>query len=410
MRNFSTNLTGKVRNFSLPKNRPLIPLYEAIVNSINSIEEREKAEPSFKNGKITINVLRDRTLFSDSDKNTILGFSIVDNGAGFNDDNMASFMEADSEYKADMGGKGVGRFSWLKAFSEVNVKSVYYDGNEYLSRSFTFSLDNPGIDDVLISEKDAVDNTTTITLKSYLKEYEQNVPKQLEIISTRIIQHCLVYLLDEKCPTINLCDDESTINLNKTFSHDFITDDNTSSFTIQDHKFDLLNIKIQDHSFNNKNRLYLCANGRLVDSKIIENYIVNLDEQIYERQGYWYLGVLTSEFFDSHVDMNRLSFNIQKESNPLIQEPSMNEIIETACHEIEKYLDEYLNNIRQEKEKRVESFTINEAPQYRHLLNYMPDRIAAIKPGISDEKLDDELYGLKREFENSTKKECNGLG
>lgn len=39
-RAFSSNLRGKVRNFSLPKNRPLIPLYEAIVNSINAIDER----------------------------------------------------------------------------------------------------------------------------------------------------------------------------------------------------------------------------------------------------------------------------------------------------------------------------------------------------------------------------------
>ena len=33
-RSFSSNLRGKVRNFSLPKNRPLVPLYEAIVNSL----------------------------------------------------------------------------------------------------------------------------------------------------------------------------------------------------------------------------------------------------------------------------------------------------------------------------------------------------------------------------------------
>lgn len=39
---FSSNLRGKVRNFSLPKNRPLVPLYEAIVNSINAIDERRK--------------------------------------------------------------------------------------------------------------------------------------------------------------------------------------------------------------------------------------------------------------------------------------------------------------------------------------------------------------------------------
>lgn len=43
---FSSNLRGKVRNFSLPKNRPLVPLYEAIVNSINAIDERRKKTSS----------------------------------------------------------------------------------------------------------------------------------------------------------------------------------------------------------------------------------------------------------------------------------------------------------------------------------------------------------------------------
>lgn len=36
-RSFSSNLRGKVRNFSLPENRPLVPLYEAIVNAINAM-------------------------------------------------------------------------------------------------------------------------------------------------------------------------------------------------------------------------------------------------------------------------------------------------------------------------------------------------------------------------------------
>ena len=47
-RSFSSNLRGKVRNFALPKNRPLVPLYEAVVNSINAIEERAAKQGVFK--------------------------------------------------------------------------------------------------------------------------------------------------------------------------------------------------------------------------------------------------------------------------------------------------------------------------------------------------------------------------
>ncbi len=73
-RMFSTNIKGKVRNFSLPKDKPLIPLYEAIVNSINAIDEKRRDESNY-DGIIKIEVLREKTLFSDDDENTISGFT-----------------------------------------------------------------------------------------------------------------------------------------------------------------------------------------------------------------------------------------------------------------------------------------------------------------------------------------------
>ncbi len=94
-RAFSSNLRGKVRNFSLPKNRPLVPLYEAVVNSINAIDERTQKQGPFY-GKVEIEVIRERTIFAKSDKYTVKGFCVRDNGIGFDEANMASFMEADS--------------------------------------------------------------------------------------------------------------------------------------------------------------------------------------------------------------------------------------------------------------------------------------------------------------------------
>lgn len=42
MAGFTIDLAGRVRNFDLPQNQPLIPLYEAIVNSIYAIQERQQ--------------------------------------------------------------------------------------------------------------------------------------------------------------------------------------------------------------------------------------------------------------------------------------------------------------------------------------------------------------------------------
>lgn len=48
-------------------------------------------------------------------------------------------MESDSTYKAKIGGKGVGRFPWLKAFEKVEIQSVYKEYNDkFLQWSFCF--------------------------------------------------------------------------------------------------------------------------------------------------------------------------------------------------------------------------------------------------------------------------------
>ncbi|MGE5606368.1 MAG: ATP-binding protein, partial [Bacteroidota bacterium] len=409
MKYFSTNLSGRVRNFSLPKNRPLIPLYEAIVNSINAIEERHKSDSNFILGKISIEILRQRTLFDESDTTTVEGFVITDNGIGFTEANMQSFMESDSAYKAEIGGKGVGRFAWLKAFSKVDISSIYSENGVFQKREFEFSIEKQGIEDKLEECPNATDNKTVVTLSSYIKDYERYVPKQIDTIAMRIVQHCLVYFISEHCPEIVIFDSNDSLSLNALFREKFKTEDNVSHISVEGIDFELLNVKIEDRAFNNGNRLYLCANGRLVDSRDLEGYIVDLDKQIYERNGFWYLGVLTSKYFDNNVDMNRLSFSIPETSGPLHLDISMDQIIKEVCNDVRQYLAEYLAQIKAEKDKRIVDFTTDKAPQYRHLLHYMASDIEAIKPGITDEKLEDELFFLKRKFENETKTECNGL-
>jgi len=114
------------------------------------------------------------------------GFIIEDNGMGFNERNLNSFMESDSTYKADKGGKGVGRFSWLKAFEKASISSVYLDKGEYVKRCFEFSALNTQIDDTLVDCNEANNNLTTVFLENYKAEYRQSLPKQGETIAIKI--------------------------------------------------------------------------------------------------------------------------------------------------------------------------------------------------------------------------------
>jgi len=411
MKSYSINLKGRVKNFPLPKNRPLIPLFEAVVNSIDAISERKKTDDTFNSGRIVITVIRSQQLtLSSKDFSPVESFIIEDNGIGFTERNMESFMESDSEYKAAIGGKGVGRFSWLKAFSKVHVSSIFKENDKFLKREFEFSLNKPFIDDSLIEldEDEITDCSTIIKLCTYLSEYQEQVPKQIDTIAMKIMQHCLVYFLDENCPEIIIEDEDERISINQLFKEKIKTEENTIVFRINDEEFKLLHVKIEDKAFPG-NRLYLCANNRLVDSKDLEKYLFDLDEQIFDRNGFWYIGVLTSNYLDDHVDLNRLSFNLPNDSGNLLNEISLDDILKESCKHIGKYLCEYLIPIGKEKMERINNYVINVAPQFRHLLKYMPERIASIKPKISDDALEDALYEIKREFDRVAKKEQNEL-
>ncbi|ABR47788.1 conserved hypothetical protein [Alkaliphilus metalliredigens QYMF] len=405
MKHFSINMVGRIKNFNLPKNKPLLPLFEAIVNSIHSIEERKQSDHCFKEGIITIKSVRDNQVVLpvvEDSLQEIVGFVIEDNGMGFNERNLNSFMESDSTYKADKGGKGVGRFSWLKAFEKASICSVYLEDGKYVKRSFEFSEYNPEIDDSLEDYQDANGNLTTVSLGNYKTEYRQNLNKNGETIAIKIIQHCLVYFLYKDCPKIYFDDDGERFFLNKIFNETIKTDENQQNFSINGKVFTLLNVKMEEASLNGS-KLFLCANNRVVDEKELSKSIIDLDKQIFKKHQFYYVGILTSEYLDNNVDMNRLSFNIPDKGNDLFSDVSLEQIMEISCIKIEEYLKDYLDPIKEAKQLRIRRYVSEEAPQFRHLLKYMPDEINKIKPSLSDDKLDDELHQIKRKFDKSVK-------
>lgn len=403
MAGFTIDLVGRVKNFDLPKTQPLIPLYEAVVNSIYAIEERQIKE-TFE-GRIDIKIIREPQQVAnidgiDSSINEIIGFTIIDNGVGLDENNMRSFLQSDSAYRADKGGKGVGRFSWLKAFQKTEVESVFKEDGIWVKRSFDFSLDNLDIDDRLNEVSDVSDNVTRISLVNYLPVYRKHVNKNAETIAMKLMQHCMMYLMSPKCPQINVLDEEKFC-LNSMLEEKTKREEKEIDIQIKDQTFKLLNVKIEDASIDG-NKLFLYANDRMVKPINLDKEIVDLDKAIYANRGYFYVGIISGAYLDDNVDTSRTSFDISedKEDNDI----SMKDIVECAKEEVENYLSEYLNEVRQRKEERIKKYITDQAPQFGHLLRYMPEEIKKIKPTITDSGLDEELYKIKRKFDVDLKK------
>ena len=189
-RDFSVDFAGRIRNFTLKKKDALLPLFEAIVNSLQAIEDAGKASSE---GLIEVKLNRLPVLDENMSRGEITGFTVTDNGIGFDNINFESFLTSDSQLKGDRGGKGIGRFCWLKVFGDVSVDSTYREGEDLYRRQFLFSLGSTSIDD---SVTDAVqkDTGTRIELRHVKREYLGYIPATGREIAERVMQHCLVYL------------------------------------------------------------------------------------------------------------------------------------------------------------------------------------------------------------------------
>ena len=121
-----TNLKGRLRNTSLSRTHGLLPIFEAVINSIQSLEKQYPRDLSTK-GNINIQIVRKPTqkLKGFNTEEDIQDIIVTDNGVGFTNENIKSFETLDSDYKLDQGCKGIGRLLWLKAFKQVEITSTF---------------------------------------------------------------------------------------------------------------------------------------------------------------------------------------------------------------------------------------------------------------------------------------------
>ena len=118
------NIKGLVDRLELSQAKAMMPLFEAISNAIDAIEEHKDG---FLKHAVSIRLVAAHDLAHQGGDDALVldGFDISDDGVGFDDGNLASFKEAHTLAKVKIGGKGVGRFTFLKVFSSVRIRSVF---------------------------------------------------------------------------------------------------------------------------------------------------------------------------------------------------------------------------------------------------------------------------------------------
>lgn len=411
---FGVDIAGRVRNLKLKKSESLFPLFEAVVNSIQAIDDRKQEDSDAPDGEIVIEVFRNLTLpVEDMQDAAVSSFVIHDNGIGFTGDNFKSFLQSDSTYKESRGGKGVGRFCWLKVFNNASIISNYMEGDEGYCRTFDFNLTTTSLDDDVSDLEGSIG--TVVRLNGVRPEFEGAIPNNINEIAAAIMHHCAVYLLLNECPAILLKDDGRTINLNEEFSKAFKSSGDRKEFSIKRSSFTLTNMRMSINDvgsvkLDKKNRVMLCADKRCVEEFELENHLKGLGAILKSKYDFYYLGILTGEYLDESVNADRQSFSFENEGS-LFEEDGITkkEIIEAIENQVDDYLREFIDEANEDRAKSVDDYVVHEAPQYKPLLEHIPNLYEKVKYGADSESVEDVLHEAKRSLEKEMKKKTEDL-
>lgn len=375
------SLSGQVRQTYLPKWKSLLPVFEAIMNAYQAIQEAAPADP-----RIIVNIHRENDLGLVG-KSKIAGFTITDNGVGFHDLNMDSFNTAYSEYKLHRGGKGLGRLIWLKAFSEANIRSVFLDDvtNEYVQRSIAFH-ERYSPDEVEAGPTDHRVPGTQLTLSGFREPWKSETPIELEQIARRICEHFVLILMRPDCPPIELRDGRETVSVNQMFEATFKSQSTVHPFQIRDEKFEVIGFRL-DEPRSSRHRIIYCADDRAVVTEPLDKFIPNLKGRLTDEDSnsFVYLAVVTGAYLNARVNPVRTDFlDDEPEAPPeavgeeaavhpvqigmFADEIRRADIRDECVKFVQADLASILDDINTAKLKKIAAYVESDAPHYRFLL------------------------------------------
>jgi hypothetical protein len=410
MKTLTLNLRGRLRNFRLPESRALWPLFEALINAIHAIDTTGTDD-----GSITIEILRGPQEALDlgadeASKSPICGFKIIDNGVGFDDQNYDSFCTSDSTFKVDIGGRGIGRFTWLKAFERVTIDSVYRGESGQRRRSFTFCVD--GVKDLVDAEAPpGRKEGTTIELADGKTSYLKTLPRKISTIGQRVVDHCIVAIRGAKRPIEIAIRDKADVFDIKAEVDRMLSTADSDEREILGHKFRITHLRVMSPEANG-HRLAFLANRREVKSYVLGSEHALLKQKLEDEDGnnFWWVSLVESDFLDSNVSSERDAFLFPDETDPLYpHQLSQKRLQEELVPVILGRLEKYIEPVRSRAKGQVQNFITGRAPEYRYLLAMKPPALDAIAPDLTDEKLDAELHRITYHIEIELKQKSREI-
>lgn len=410
---------GLINSIDIRPEEFLLPLQEVLVNSIQSINDNGNID----SGQIVINIIRknEPTLdFKDDEPkyNPIIGFTIRDNGIGFTNTRFEAFRTPYTDFGAKKHGcKGIGRYTVLACFGSMDIESYYLDKDVKKLRLLKFDNGN-GLQRISDeSKKMPNDIYTQIRLNTYKEpflKYVINNKVTKEIIAEGLIQHCLLYFINDSAPTIFIKEEDEEINdtivLNDIYKSVISIERIDKDIELPEiqSKFNLNYIRnyngVQSHS------LHLCANNRQVGKKQTLTKFIPSFKELYDNQDkkYHLSLYVTSEFLDekAHPQRNRFSIPEKDEKLTDFDSISLEGLFKGLSQEVKGKYSEHIKEAEKEKSERIREYILDKNKprlRYKHLLN-VENVFEEIPINATDESLESRLHEISFKLEQKREK------
>lgn len=370
-----SSLAGRVANTVLHENDALLPLFEAVVNSIQAIAESDNRGK----GKIDVVIERNQQQTIDGKLDTnapIVGFSVTDNGVGFTDENVESFSTLDTTKKRSLGCKGMGRITWLKAFDKVQITSVYRASQgDFYRRTISFDTKNEVVVTPPEHISDAVQESTTVHLIGFKDAYQSKAPSRIQTLSDKLLAHCIRYLLSDNEPVeITIYDlDGKSICVNEFLNQLIDRNPVVKTKKVGAHEFTLTCLLLKPIASLDNSLIWL-ANGRAVisDSKFFQRD-AKLSNALYDDEGKKHLiCLIESKYLDERVVGERNGFAIKSEEGDFFSDLTLEDISAALKPLVEDYVSDLLKASDNENKRELEQ-AISAWPEFRPILAVKPD-------------------------------------
>ena len=377
-----TNVPGRVRNTSLRPYRVLQAVFEAISNSMQAIHDSGEV------GAVGIALVRGGDPSLVAGANPIVAVRITDSGIGFNDTHFFAFNEAETAFREAIGGKGMGRFLWLKAFQYAGIESTYLAESGWRSRRFRFTLTHHGIEGLEDIPSKSTARSTSVTLANPHPEYAAHLPKSGQVFAVRIVEHFLPLFFHSQCPRLTVTDEDNPpINLNQLFANEFAQHSTVKDFSAGGHALTIRHIMNPGMGDYQGNHIHFCAAQRSVqkvrlsqlDSRFPTSKIFNNSTN----ESFYYVGLISGAILDTSASPDRGEFDIPDESLPGIS-LSQHDLREATAEAVHAFLGDHLVPLRRSQIERIQNLAAKE-PQYHYLLRYHRDEIDRIPADVTDE-------------------------